>query len=207
MVQGPLSHRCIHCRIRFDLCVCAQSPRLALPTRVLVLMHAKEFRRGSNSGHLARLALTNASVVQWGRPQERLTLDDLSSPAERAPLMLFPAQGAEPLTPELAATLARPVTLIVPDGNWGQASQMMKRMPGMARARRVALDGPTLNVMRMRRNVQEDRMSTFEALAQAVGALEGEAAGEALLKFYQLVLTRQMQLRGKLRMTVDGTPN
>ena len=40
-----------------------------------------------------------------------------------------PVTGAKPLTPDVIDSLPSPLALIVPDGNWRQASRMVKRLP------------------------------------------------------------------------------
>jgi DTW domain-containing protein YfiP len=173
-------------------------PALAVDTRVVVLMHAKEWRRASNTGHLARLAVEGARVVLHGRPEHRLTAADLAPPGSH-PVLLYPGRGAAPLTPETAAALPRPVTLVVPDGNWGQASQMVKRIPGLDRIPAMALPLAPEGVVRLRRNITPDRMSTLEAIALALGVLESAEAEARILRFNQAMVARMLHLRGKLR--------
>jgi DTW domain-containing protein YfiP len=197
MVHPSQVHRCIRCRLRWDLCLCARAPNLAVTTRVVVLMHAKEWRRSSNTGHLARLALRDAHVAQQGHPDQRLDAGGLV-PEGHQGLVLYPGHGARPLTAGLGRDGAdrRPLALIVPDGSWGQASQMIKRIPGLASLPTVLLPRPPESVERMRRNNSPDRMSTFEAIAQAVGVLEGEAVERALMLFYRQWMDRMLYLRG-----------
>jgi DTW domain-containing protein YfiP len=203
MVQPHLVHRCIACRLRWDLCICAIRPALALPTSVVVLMHSKEWRRASNTGHLARLAVDGTRVVLHGRPEHRLTAQDLAPPGSH-PILLYPGRGAAPLTPESTRALTRPVTLIVPDGNWGQASQMVKRIPGLDQIPAMALPLAPEGVVRLRRNITPDRMSTLEAIALALGVLEGPDAEERILAFYNVMVQRMLHLRGKVRHAALG---
>jgi DTW domain-containing protein YfiP len=109
-------------------------------------------------------------------------------------LVLFPGRGAEPLTATYVATLPRPLTLLIPDGNWNQAKKMMTRVPMLGEARPVSLVGPTLDVECMRRNRGDERMSTFQAIAQALGALEGKQTEDQLMRFFQEVLARMTQI-------------
>jgi len=43
-------------------------------------------------------------------------------------------------------------------------------------------------------------MSTYEAVAQALGVLEGEAVAGPLLDFYRRATDRMLLVRGKLRL-------
>jgi DTW domain-containing protein YfiP len=198
MIQPQLIQRCIACRLRIDLCLCAASPRLPLATRLVMLMHAKEWRRASNTGHLARLAVQDAHIVLHGRIGQTLTAQDLPT-ANTHPILLFPSSTAAVLTPEVAAALPRPLSLIIPDGNWGQAKQMVKRIPGLAALPTVALPLAPAGVRRLRRNLTPDRMSTLEAVALALGLLEGPGIEARILKFYTQLVDRMLHMRGYVR--------
>lgn len=197
MIRSRSVHRCILCRFRWDLCVCDTTPRLVLNTKVAVVMHAKEWRRSSNTGHFARFVLPGSKVLMHGAPGERINVDQIA-PKGTNPYILFPGHGAKPLTPDFVANIARPVCLILPDGSWGQANQMLKRLPGFAAMPKVCLPHLAPAVERMRRNLSPDRMSTFEALIQAIALLEGEEAASKMQAFYARVHARMLFLRGRV---------
>ena len=121
-------------------------------------------------------------------------------PAGATPIVLFPGHGARPLTPEFAASLPLPVALVVPDGNWRQASSMVKRLPLLAGATKVALPGREFSGPAPRRNRPGSRMSTFEAVTQALAILEGEQVAAPLLEFYRRAVDRLLLVRGKIRL-------
>jgi DTW domain-containing protein len=181
---------CVGCRLRCEACVCAEAPRLSIVTRVLLLVHANEWRRIGNTGHLIRLALGNGTVRVHGRPGRILNDEgiDAESPST---LVLFPGCGGAPLTGDYLAPLAKPITLLVPDGNWGQTKRMLSRVPVLRRARPVRLERPRLSLPCVRHNEGTDRRSTFEAIAQALGAIEGRVVEDRMLDFFRLVLSRK----------------
>ncbi len=199
MVAPPSqpAHRCPECRLVRRVCVCKIAPQLALKTRLILVMHASEWRKSSNTGHLARLAVAGTEVRLHGLPHE--PVDDSGLDPSGSTLVLFPGFGAKTLTPEVVADLARPVTLLIPDGTWPQAKTMMRRVPLLRGAIPVALPGPTLDLQRPRRNVFPDRMSTCEAIAQALGCLEGGTVEAQLLDFFRRAVDRMLMLRGKMR--------
>jgi DTW domain-containing protein len=192
--SNPNAHAsCIACRLRGNECVCAHAPHLSLSTRLIVIMHAKEWRRSTNTGHLAKLAVKDGAVRLHGLLHASVSSAGIDA-CSASTLVLFPGRGAEPLTAEFIATLPRPLTLLVPDGNWNQAKKMMSRVPMLGQARAVSLVGPTLDVECMRRNRGDERMSTFQAIAQALGALEGPQTEDHLMRFFQQVLNRMTQI-------------
>jgi DTW domain-containing protein YfiP len=182
---------CIACRLPRHECVCAVAPRLRIATRLFVIIHSKEWRKTTNTGHLARLAIENGVVRRHGLPHRTVSSDGVDA-ASPSTLVLFPGHGARPLTAELIAPLPRPLTLLVPDGNWNQTQHMMRRVPMLSRARPVRLAGSSFHDLSLRRNCRDGRMSTFEAIAQALGILEGPEAEEQLLTFFRLYLNTGM---------------
>ena len=80
--------------------------------------------------------------------------------------------------------------LVVLDGNWAQAKALWWRNPWLTRLRRfvVVPDGPSL-YGDLRREARPDAVSTLEAVALALSALEGDAAvrDKLLLPFRELL--------------------
>jgi DTW domain-containing protein YfiP len=145
------------------------------------------------------LAIRNATLVCHGVPP---AAPDLAThlPTGATPIVLFPGRGARPLTPELIAALPSPPCLIVPDGNWKQAGKMVKRLPLLAATTKVALPVRDFTGNALRRNRPGHRMSTYEAVAQALGVLEGKEVAEVLMEFYRRATDRMLLVRGKLRL-------
>jgi DTW domain-containing protein YfiP len=197
-----MSHRdptaCSACRLPGWLCVCGLAPRLALRTPVAVVAHVSDLPRTSSTVRLLALAVRGVTVLPHG--EFPAPADPASClPAGFTPLVLFPGRGARPLTPELVATLPSPPALVVPDGNWRQAGRMVKRLPLLAGAVKVTLPDRAFAGTALRRNQAEHHMSTYEAVAQAVGVLEGEAVSAPLLDFYRRATDRMLMVRGRLR--------
>ena len=181
---------CVKCRVRIEICVCAAAPLLDIPTRLVIVMHTSEWARSTNTGHLARLGIRNAEIRLQGSPRRPVSSEGVVA-RSASTLVLYPGRGASPLTREYLAPLARPLTLLVPDGNWMQAKNMMRRVPMLNLARPIRLEGPVLDLPRLRCNFYDDRRSTFEAIAQTLGILEGPETESHLLEFYRLLLNRR----------------
>ncbi len=183
---------CVACRLRYSLCVCAQAPHLNLATRLVVIMHSKEWGSLANTGHFTRLALRNTEIRLHGLSHQTVSRDGLDT-ASVSTLVLFPGGSSYPLTEQYLAPLPRPLTLLVPDGTWNQAKNMMRRIPMLREAHRVRLEVPSLGLPCSRRNIGGDRRSTFEAIAQTLGILEGQEMEDHLLRFFRQVLDRRKQ--------------
>ena len=195
----PVS-RCTGCRLLLRLCVCASAPALpALSARYLLLLHVKERQRSSNTGPLLRLSCPKLEIHIHGREGEPSDARAWVDEDRHRPVVLFPDAGAVPLTRALATADARPLALIIPDGTWGQASHMVRRVGGLAAWPHVTVPEAAALMVRPRRELSPDRMSTYEAVAQAIGVIEGApAAAQAMQAFFVLFAARAMEMRGIL---------
>jgi DTW domain-containing protein YfiP len=190
--------------------VCAHAPRVETRTPLVLIVHVHDLGRTSNTARLLALAVRTATLLGHGAfpaPADPAP----HGPAGTTPVVLFPGRGARPLTPDLVAALPSPPALVVPDGNWKQAARMVKRLPLLAGAVKVALPARTFAGAALRRNRPGERMSTYEAVVQALAVLEGEAVAGPLLDFYRRATDRMLLARGKFRLGdvyggLDGPP-
>ena len=112
-------------------------------------------------GALPARAARSRSSGDRGRPLELAPVSE-----SEQPVLLFPADDAVPITQFTASE--RPVVLIVPDGSWRQASKMRKRVPGLEDVPCVTLPDAGRTQYRLRAEVREGGLATFEAIARAL---------------------------------------
>jgi DTW domain-containing protein YfiP len=187
-----------------SLCICALLPRIATRTRVVVVLHQLEASKPTNTGALAAKCLENSVVVYRGRaPGSGAAdpLDDQLSPLlqpsiEGDPLLLYPHPSATPLAAWRAAV--RPITLIVPDGTWPQTVRTCRRLRARTELPCVSLPAPETAVDRLRDSARPDRLATLEAVALALGILEGPAVRDALMRVYRIMTERTLWTNGRV---------
>lgn len=206
--RSNAAYRCERCHMLRALCVCAliPSPRLETRTRLVLFIHRREDRKPTNTGRLATECLANSEVVVRGHrehPSERFTYE-----AGRHAVLLFPQEGATPLE-ELVDDTNGPVTLVVPDGTWRQASKVRKRVPGISELPCVWLPAAAPTTYRLRAESREAGLSTLEAIARAMGILEGMHVQHALERVFRAMVERTLWSRGELATeeVVDGIPD
>jgi DTW domain-containing protein YfiP len=110
-------------------------------------------------------------------------------------LLLFPHEDAQPI--ERWRDHPQPLTLVVPDGTWSQAIRARKRLPGLDRLPCAVVPGGDRKY-RLRHDPREGNLATLEAIARALGVLEGPAVQEALERIFQVMVDRSLYARGKL---------
>ncbi len=202
---GKAKQRCPDCDASVTLCMCDETPRLSLRTKVALIIHHRELSRSSNTGLLALRALVNSEVRVRGESREVLDLSDLLSPDYRS-LLFYPCAGAVELSEEFLAQGTRPIQLIVPDGTWRQARKLHSRHHELRDVPRVKIGAPNHATFQLRAQSRPEGMATLQAIACALGIIEGDAAREQLMKLYRVRVERTMIARGLMRESVaaDG---
>ncbi len=189
MSRGPadLSRRCPACLFPLAECLCAEIPRVPTRTRFLLLRHASELSRPTNTGRWAALALPSARIVDYAVPGEE---PDLSALAEPGTAVLFPSPHPPALAPP-------PRQVVVLDATWAQARRMIQRIPALRALPRLSLPprGPAPAHQPMRRPTVQGGVSTIEAIAGALALVDEAEAGRAIARRHEAALARGWRLR------------
>ena len=177
-----------------SLCVCALIPRVVTRTRLLLVIHRFEARKPSNTGRLAAACLPNSEVIVRGHAG----LPDVGLPASGGSqaVFLYPHEDAVPLS-RFTGSL-QPVTLIVPDGTWRQAFKVRQRIPGMSDIPCVSLPHDAPSLYRLRHEAHDHGLATIEAIARAMGILEGAHVRHALEHVFRAMVERTLWSRGEI---------
>ena len=186
--------RCPRCRVHASLCLCALIPRITTRTRLVLVIHRREERKPTNTGRLAVECLSNSQAVVRGHPSSSRTpalWDEATQP-----LLLFPAADAIPIARFAASE--RPITLIVPDGTWRQAAKVRARVPGLADVPCVSIEPDAPTMYRLRQETRDRGLATIEAIARALGVLEGAPVRSALESVFRAMVERTLWSRGQL---------
>lgn len=186
---------CPECFLNRQLCICHVFPLLNLKTRICLVIHAKELKRTTNTGRLAIKSLVNSEMRVRGATKESLDLSDLITSNYRT-LLFYPSDDAAELNKELVAQDSRPIQLIVPDGNWRQASKVHYRHHELKDIPRVMIKTPNTSKLHLRAENTLEGMATLQAIAHALGVIEGDSVKQALLDLYNAKLERTLQGRG-----------
>lgn len=188
---------CERCRRPLAHCLCASIPSLDSRTRVVVLQHPEESRHALNTARLAVLGLRNA-VLHVGRRFDAALWND----GAYETCLLFPGEGARVLMPSrhgVAGAPTRPLLLVVPDGTWRHARQLLAAHPDLAALPRVTLPAGTTTRYRVRHAADAAALSTIEAIVAALEALEAPRSFAALLAPFEALVAGQIAAMGEDR--------
>ena len=192
-IRGSSVVRCPGCGLHRGDCLCAEAPRLACATPVVLFQHALDAERPSNTGRLVTAMLSGSETIIVGRPGG---VPPWSPPPGRPRWILHP--DGRPL---VADDRARRPCLLVPDGTWSQTRRMSQRVSWLREAEpvRVDVEGPRGAVLRQPR--KPGLLCTLEAVAHALAVIESPDVAEAMLDVLDELVARALIRRGG-----DGRP-
>lgn len=177
--RSTRDQRCPGCRINRRWCFCDHLLPLKSKIFLTVVMHKKELALTSNTSSLALKMLAQSELLVRGYRDEEFKFVPQEN---RQPLYLFPSEDAQVLTKEYAQSFGRPIQLVLPDGTWRQAKKFHKREPSLAAVPRVKVEGNLERIYTLRKNHLENGVCSLEAIALALGILDGPAVRDGLLE-------------------------
>jgi DTW domain-containing protein YfiP len=171
----------------------------------VLVMHRREVAKPTATGPLALMTLANSELRVHGHQDRPVDLSDLAGEGRRL-LALYPSEAARPLGPGFAAGDPRPITVVVPDGSWRQASKAVRRLPGLEHAEHVTLPPGPPTRYRLRREPKEGGLATFEAIARVLGFLESPAVQAELEAFFERMVEATLATRAASPTETDAPP-
>ena len=182
-----LTKRCQRCFFRPEHCLCAVAQPRVTRSAWVIVRHALEAPRTTNTARWAQLALARSELLEFGGPVPfAWTEGSLEGAA-----LLFPTSHPTP-PPEVA-----PQRVVVIDATWSQARKMVQRIPGLAALPRLGLGPPQAGSPRLRVPPIEGGMSTIEAIARALELLGELDAAAHLDRVHDAAVARNIALSGK----------
>ena len=162
-------------------------------------MHMREVSLTSNTARLATRMLSSAQIRLYGLRDAPVQVADLLDDPTRRLAVLFPTDESEELSAEYIARDPRPLTLIVPDGNWRQASKIPRRISALDGVPRVRIPLEGKSRYRLRHTDRVGGLSTFEAVARAVALCESDPSIRTRMEsVFDVMVERRLLGRGLL---------
>ncbi|MFO0687888.1 MAG: tRNA-uridine aminocarboxypropyltransferase [Myxococcota bacterium] len=182
---------CGRCGRPVVVCYCAHVLPVPTKTRVVVLQHPRERDKAIGTARIAALCLPGLETVVGVDFERDERVDRLLSDPQAPAMLLYPAADARDLRRDPPAG---PITLVVLDGTWSQARNLLRDNPRLQALPRLAFAPDAPSEYRIRREPREDYVSTIEALVNALGLLEGgdPRRFDVLLAPFRAMVERQL---------------
>ncbi|MBP6217810.1 MAG: DTW domain-containing protein [Oligoflexales bacterium] len=178
--------KCADCRLFLHICVCNLMQPFLTKTRVSLVIHKSEFNKTSNTGRIVHSLLENSKINIFGEKDKPLQVGDFWQ-EDYSNIMLYPASQ---LTIDHLAPQEKPVNLIVPDGNWGQARTIVKKIQTLLPivAVGIPLGIPSEYVLRV--HPDPEKICTIEAIYRALCVFEKDVPLHPLMDMFRIVRDR-----------------
>jgi DTW domain-containing protein YfiP len=206
---------CAHCQKPVPLCICDSVTPLQSRIALLILQHPQEQDRALGTARLTAAHFADATVrvgLSWpslakalGRPVEnaaRWAVLYLGSARARdletdSDIVALTRKGE--IADNQRAILGKIEGVVLLDGTWSQAKALWWRNPWMLKCQRVILNpARPSRYGRLRREPRSDGLSTIEAAAMTLAALERRPdIAETLSASFERMLTRYRDVQAE----------
>jgi len=167
---------CLRCRRPKSSCLCPSEPPMETRTRIVLLMHPKEWRRTKcTTGRLACLNLRNSEIISGigfdDHPRVRALLDDSAN----LPVLLYPGEGAMNISDggfRLAVPDDKRLVVFLVDATWACSRSVLRESPGLRGLPRVMFTPRERSRWIIKRQPADYCLSTIESVHELLLALE-----------------------------------
>ncbi len=196
--------RCQRCCLQPRWCICDALPPVAAALPVHVFIHRHEHEKPSSTGRLVARAVTGVTSRIYQRQSRFFPAAGFPSEsleADRALWILHPNGGPWPLATGRAADPPSPLPqVLLLDGTWRQAGEMLRTVEGMGRCVRLPESDARSSRYWLREQAGATHLSTAEALVCLLEAVGDAAAAERLRLHFELHVFATLLSRGRREM-------
>jgi DTW domain-containing protein len=183
--QANENTRCLRCFRPLELCFCSTIPVIHNRTDVVIVQHRRERSHAFNTARIVRHALQKCTLLcnHMEELVEQFSALQLSAGAG----LLYPSPQARLLTG--VGPSEHPDQLIILDGTWSHAQALVRHLPQLQALPHFVLAPTAPSRYRIRREPNEQAVSTVEAAVDALRIIEPETIGfdQLLLAFDQMI--------------------
>lgn len=188
--------RCPRCCLQPRWCVCDALPAVVAGIQVHVLIHRQEQHKPSSTGRLIARTVEGARCHLYQRGNRFFASASLSSAdllPDRETWILHP--HGEPAPSAVGTAHRLPPQVVLLDGTWRQAAEMLRACDGLGRCVRLPEQGP--GRYWLRDHDAPAHVSTAEALLGVFGAVGDTEAERRFRLHFELHVYATLLSRGR----------
>ena len=209
---------CDRCARPPEVCLCSALPKapIVTQTRVLVLQHPAEAKKGIASVPLIQMCLEHTTIVSGKYFNPNMTEFNSALEEGYVPLLLFPGPEAELLDRGVDSSAPKAVSrrwenevfgpdkanskkilLVLVDGTWTQARHMIRHSTELLEATTQVMFSASAESTfdALRKEPEKHCMSTLEACARSLRILERTAAAGLAADYMEATLERLVEIQ------------
>ncbi len=196
--------RCPRCSLPPRWCVCDAWPPVETQLSVHVLIHRHEQHRPSSTGKMIARAVGGAvshTFQRETRHDAATGVNAASLDPDRDVWILHPSGAPMPAAGESADAMRRSDTqILLLDGSWRQAGEMLRAAEGLGRCVRLPDPTPAPSRYWLRDQPEPTHVSTAETLMAVMEVLGEADAAERLRLHFELHVYATLLARGRREM-------
>ncbi len=195
----PARDFCYVCYKAAGFCICDGIVPVENSTRIVIVQHKCERFHHIGTVRIASLGLKNMELkVVWPDKDGRFTFE---LQGMKAPGLLYPGPGAIDLA--TVNTEQGPRELVLLDGTWRDVQKLYTSNPWLEELPRYSLSPAVPSRYRIRKEPNDQSISTIEAIVQSLGILEPDTPGlHTLIDVFEAMIDRQIE---HIRTLPEGT--
>ena len=199
----PALLRCPTCGLHQKLCVCAKLPQLVLPIQIIVVQHARELHKPSNTGRLVHKLFKNSILLSYGVKDQTFNTKPLQD-SKTDYYVLFPKRSATVVNKKfLKQRKGRKIAFVLLDGTWSQAARMSHRVPYVKDFPFVSFSKNIATQWGVRQAVESSRLCTLEAAIYWVENCYGSQKALPLKRIFKHVRDRHFLTKRRVNPFVS----
>ncbi len=180
---------CSDCNRPTSVCYCHTLKPVDNHWPVCILQHPSESKHAMGTATIAARSLINCQLHKG----EHFALNSLGSNAQQA-VLVYPGEETVSLD---SLQQGEPKTVIFLDASWRKSYRMLMESPELKTLPKVSLQPTQPSRYRIRKSKQSNSLSTLEAIAYTLGALEqNDEKYLPLLHSMDWMIEKQISLMG-----------
>lgn len=177
MSNTPVTREmCYRCFWPKSLCWCASVTAIDTRTRIVILMHPKEYKEEkAATGRLAHICLKNSEIHMGINFDVHPRIQALINDPRYFPMLLYPSKGAVNITEKGfsgSPFTDRQLLVILLDATWRNAKKMFSRSPTLQKLSRLMFVPQDKSRYVIKKQPHDWCLSTLEATHELLLALE-----------------------------------
>ncbi len=194
-------HYCPTCCYPINACLCSHVQQIKPQTQLLVLQHPAEVEHKKNSVRVLSLVIPNTQVYVGESEADFASLREQLSRCQCPVYLVYPSERSASVESQ---SICADCVLLLIDGTWRKAFKILQLNPWLTQFPAVHLAEGYTSRYKIRKSSRSDSLSTLEACAYMLKALdEGLDVNPLLVAFDAMVAMRLQSMPAEVRLRYD----
>ena len=183
-------HYCITCRYPQNACLCASIQPISPTTQLVVLQHPSEVEHKKNSVRILSLVVPKTLVYVGECAADFADLQQYLTACNKPIYLVYPSTSSVSVEEQ---HINSDCVLLLLDGTWRKAFKILQLNPWLLQYPAVHLAQGYESRYRIRKSSRSDSLSTLEACAYMLNALEPALDIQPLTKAFDAMVTLRIK--------------